>query len=129
MELKLVFVMMISFIINIREEFSMDLYTEAGFRIRLLRELNHYTREQFAEMVEISPKFLYEIENGKKGFSAYTLYKIAQVFCVTTDYILSGKDTIVDVPELQCIWAKFKPDQKGNVERIISIIYELCDNK
>ena len=41
-----------------------------GYRIRELREMHNYTREEIAEMVEISPKFLYEIESGKKGFSS-----------------------------------------------------------
>ena len=41
-----------------------------GYRIRELREMHNYTREEMAEMVEISPKFLYEIESGKKGFSS-----------------------------------------------------------
>lgn len=35
--------------------------------------------EEFAELVDISPKFLYEVETGLKGFSADTLYRIAKV--------------------------------------------------
>ena len=49
------------------------IYYDAGNRIRYLREKQHYTREQLAEMADISPKFLYEIESGQKGFSADTL--------------------------------------------------------
>lgn len=41
---------------------------KVGNRIRELREMHNYTREGMAEMVEISPKFLYEIESGKKDF-------------------------------------------------------------
>ena len=37
-------------------------YYNIGGRIRALRELNRYTREKFAEIADISPKFLYEIE-------------------------------------------------------------------
>ncbi len=40
-----------------------------GTRIRYIRELNHYTREELAEYADISSKFLYEIESGQKGFS------------------------------------------------------------
>ncbi len=44
-----------------------------GERIRELREIQNYTREVLAEKVEISAKFLYEIETGKKRiFSGYT---------------------------------------------------------
>lgn len=38
-----------------------------GERIREMREMQNYTRELFAEKVDISSKFLYEIETGKKG--------------------------------------------------------------
>lgn len=40
-----------------------------GERIRELREIQNYTREALAEKVDISAKFLYEIEVGKKGNS------------------------------------------------------------
>ena len=46
---------------------------KVGNRIRELREMHNYTREGMAEMVEISPKFSYEIESGKKGFSSDVL--------------------------------------------------------
>lgn len=48
-----------------------------GERIRELRESQNYTREGFAEKVDISAKFLYEIEVGKKGFSADVLCRIS----------------------------------------------------
>lgn len=41
---------------------------KVGNRIRELREMHNYTREEMAEMVEISPNFLCEIESGKKDF-------------------------------------------------------------
>lgn len=62
-----------------------------GERIAYLRVTNNYTREAFAELIGISTKFLYEIETGKKGFSANTLYKIATSFGVSCDYIITGK--------------------------------------
>jgi len=40
------------------------IYHEAGTRIRALREEKHYSRERLSEMAGISPKFLYEVENG-----------------------------------------------------------------
>lgn len=41
---------------------------QAGQKIRELREIQNYTWESFAEKVEISVKFLYEIEQGKRDF-------------------------------------------------------------
>lgn len=41
---------------------------QIGERIRELREIQGYTREGLSEKVDISAKFLYEIEVGKKAF-------------------------------------------------------------
>ena len=70
------------------KELSLDL---VGKRLRRVRTQMELTREQFAEQVGISPQFLAEIENGKKGMSADTLYKICTRFELSADYILLGK--------------------------------------
>lgn len=102
----------------------------AGERIRLLRELNNYTREAFAEKVDISAKFLYEIEIGKKGFSANTLCRIAQALSVSCDYIMYGEnrgelylDNVVGVLN------KFNNKQMGRLFDILSSIYSLSSDK
>ena len=67
------------------------IYADAGFRIWQLRYEHQYTREKLAEMANISVKFLYEIETGKKGFSARTLSCLAKSLGVKCDYILNGE--------------------------------------
>lgn len=74
-------------------------YKEVGERIALLRIQNNYTREAFAGQIKISPKFLYEIETGKKGFSIKVLYNISKVLSVSCDYIIYGKDTRDNIME------------------------------
>ena len=64
-----------------------------GKRVRRQRELLSLTRDQFAEQIELSPQFLAEIENGTKGMSAETLYKICSKIKASSDYILFGKQT------------------------------------
>lgn len=61
-----------------------------GKRIRILREEKQMSREELAAKAEISSKFLYEIENGKKGLSAGTLLKISRALSSSCDYILNG---------------------------------------
>lgn len=63
-----------------------------GERIKKLRQLHNYTREDLAEKAEISSKFLYEIEMGRKGLSADTLLKIARTLSCSCDYILTGEN-------------------------------------
>ena len=45
-----------------------EIYIDAGHRIRTIRKQRGYSREYLAELSDISTKFLYEIECGKKGF-------------------------------------------------------------
>lgn len=63
-----------------------------GSRLRKQRELLDLTREQFAEKIDISPQFLAEIENGTKGMSAETLYKICQNCGISANFLLMGKE-------------------------------------
>jgi transcriptional regulator with XRE-family HTH domain len=72
---------------------------QIGKRLRRQREKINMTREEFAEKANISPQFLAEIENGKKGMSVDTLYKICKNFSLSADYLLFGllsNDTLSD---------------------------------
>ena len=66
-------------------------WVEIGARIRSQREVFGYTREHFAEMLDVTPKFCADIELGKKGMSVPTLCRIASVLKLSTDYILFGE--------------------------------------
>lgn len=62
-----------------------------GKRIRKQREYLGYTREVFAEKLDVTPKFCSDIELGVKGMSVPTLCRISQVLMLSTDYILFGE--------------------------------------
>ena len=99
-----------------------------GERIRELREIQNYTRETFAEKVDISAKFLYEIETGKKGFSADTLCRIATVLSVSCDYIMFGeedKDCLND--KIMGAFEKMNPLQAERIQQILKVLYDMCD--
>ena len=61
-----------------------------GSRIRKQREQFGFTREVFAEKLDITPKFCADIELGNKGMSVQTLCKISDILKLSTDYILFG---------------------------------------
>ena len=73
--------------------FRVTLNVEIGKRIRVIRELKKKTREQIAELAEISPHFLFEIETGRKTMKAKTIINLAKALNVSTDYILVGAVT------------------------------------
>lgn len=66
------------------------IYETAGMRIEKLRKLRGLSRKKLSRKCKVSEKFIYEIEKGRTGFSAATLYDIADTLGVCTDYILNG---------------------------------------
>ncbi len=75
---------------------AQKLKSSVGERIRNYRISNSYTQADFAEKIDISINFLSEIENGKKGMSQETLYKLCEHFGLSADYILFGKEEAAD---------------------------------
>ena len=63
---------------------------EIGARIRARRESLGMTREDLGRMLDVTGKFVADIEYGEKGVSIKTLYKLKQILGVSTDYILDG---------------------------------------
>ena len=101
---------------------------QVGERIRELREIQNYTREAFAEKVDISSKFLYEIETGKKGFSADTLCRISLALSVSCDYIMLGEDPEHRGSErIVCVLEALKPKQISRIHDILRILEEMCN--
>ncbi len=91
-----------------------------GKRIRFQREKMSLTREEFAEKADISPQFLAEIENGTKGMSAETLYKICLNVDTTADYILMGRQSNegINTPIAE-ILSKIPPQYSPMIEDIL----------
>ena len=67
-----------------------------GMRVRKQREYLGYTREELAEKIDISVKFLSDIECGMRGMSMPTLIKMCSALKVTTDYIILGREESSD---------------------------------
>lgn len=102
---------------------------QVGARIRELREIQNYTREVLAEKVDISAKFLYEIETGKKGFSADTLCRISKALSVSCDYIMFGEEKEHRGNEkIICILEMLEPKQVSKIQDILRILNEICDS-
>lgn len=68
-----------------------QMYLEIGSRIRQRREYFRLSREQLAEKMSISVRFLTDIELGIKGMSIPTLMNFCKVLSVSSDYLLFGE--------------------------------------
>lgn len=98
---------------------------EVGERIRNLRQMQNFTREDLAERIEVSSKFLYEIETGRKGFSADTLCRISKVLLVSCDYIMFGEEK--EHQSVQQLAGVLKDVQPLQLRKIVDVIKTFCD--
>ncbi|MEE0718381.1 MAG: helix-turn-helix transcriptional regulator [Oscillospiraceae bacterium] len=72
-------------------------------RIRKAREELGYTREKFAEKLDVSVSYLAELERGRTGISVKMLIKICKVLGLSADYVLFGNDRSEDSKRLDAI--------------------------
>ncbi len=102
-----------------------ELYVEAGARIQEIRLKRGYTRDQIAILAGISPKFLYEIENGKKGFSVSVLMRLSQALEINCDYILTGNHVRGSQNEILLgTLDLFDGEQTQNLIQLLRIVYQ-----
>lgn len=72
-------------------------------RIRKARENRGYTRERFAEILDVSVSYLAELERGRTGISVKMLVKVCNVLGLSADYILFGEKRTSDTLRLDAI--------------------------
>ena len=65
---------------------------QSGDRIRQLRKENGYTQERLAQTLNIDRSLLSHIEAGKRGCSIDLLVRLSDVFNVSLDLLILGKD-------------------------------------
>ena len=97
---------------------------QIGRRIMNLRLHKHYTREYLAELAEISTKFLYEIEMGKKGCSSYVLYMLAQALDVSMSSLI--QDNIkTENDDINWVYQMLESTQKDKIISILKILFKM----
>ena len=72
-------------------------------RIRRAREELGYTREKFAEKLDVSVSYLAELERGRTGISVKMLIKVCNVLGLSADYVLFGTERPDDGLRLDAI--------------------------
>lgn len=103
---------------------SVEFNRKVGQRIMAARLIHKYTREYLAELADISPKFLYEVETGKKGCSSYVLYRIAGALELKSDYIIYGDTEMLLSNDLREIMGLFNKNQVVALQDLIKMLYK-----
>lgn len=106
----------------------MDLDFKAiGLRIRNQREFLGHTREQFAEIIGITPKFCSDIELGVKGMSLQTLNQIVRTLKLPADFILYGTSLENEQNAIVQMLASCNPMKIKYAEEILKIFIQAID--
>ena len=95
-------------------------------RIRQARENMGYTREKFAEKLDVSVSYLAELERGRTGISVKMLIKVCNVLGLSADYVLFGEERNKDamrVDNIRRIDDKYLP----LLDRVIGELLSLSD--
>lgn len=100
-----------------------------GQRIRKQREFLGYTRERFAELLDVTPKFCSDIELGLKGMSVPTLCRISNSLKLSTDYILFGKEETGDINSITLMIQKCPAGKRLYLESLIKTFLLAIDEK
>lgn len=100
-----------------------------GARIRKQREYMGLTREQLAELLDVTPKFCSDIELGVKGISVQTLCRLSNVLRLSTDYILFGKTESPDSTEIERMLKQCTAVEHKHAEQILKVFFTAIADK
>lgn len=98
-------------------------FRDVGERIRIEREKFEISREKFAELLNLSPFFVGQIERGERKMSIDTLINISECLHVSIDYLIFGENKkSEDNSGLQFFISKCSTKEASIIEEIMKII-------
>lgn len=102
---------------------------EIGERIQKYRKLAGYSREKFAELVDISAGFCSDIENGNSGLSLETLLRISNTLGISCDILIKGYEPDNDLSIIIGLLQKCNPNELVHLEHILHRILSIAKGK
>lgn len=94
-----------------------------GGRIRFEREKHGLSRETFAEIIDLSPFYIGQIERDERNMSIDTLIKVSDSLNISTDYILKGYDQYLqDISIQQAYNNNYMDDMDTEIKDLLDIL-------
>lgn len=109
-----------------------DINIILGNRVKATRLQKNITREELAENIDVSSRFLADVEAGKVGVSLSTLKSLCNFLGVTSDYLLNLNDADNTNNEKQEIINRInRVDNRytSSINKIIIAFTEAIDEK
>jgi transcriptional regulator with XRE-family HTH domain len=101
------------------DDFSYRLLIDMGKRLLDRRKQLMLTQDELAERADVSKQVISNAENAKTALRPESIVKICTALEISTDYLLTGKKTEVDITYLQNKISDIKPSHFHNLENII----------
>ena len=98
--------------------------TGIGRRIQQRRKQQGYTQEQLAEMMNVSIQMVSNLERGNKAIRIDNLINLSQILDISTDYILTGKETAGDIQALTARIARLPEKER----KMLKMLVDFCLN-
>lgn len=101
-----------------------------GANIRKARQRSDLTQEQLAELIEVTPQYLSDLERGVVGTSISTLILLCKKLNVTADFILFGTENDDDSEVMVLLERiKYMPKYKADmIERAVNLLLDAFDS-
>ena len=92
---------------------------EIGKRIQFCRKRMGYTQEKLAESMNVSIQMISNMERGNKAIRIDNLVKLSRILEVSTDYILTGKQSSDDTKSISLKFSRLSDSDKAAVSALI----------
>ena len=98
-------------------------FKDVGDRIRTEREKLQISREKFAEILNLSPFFVGQIERGERKMSISTLISISECLHISLDYLIFGEVYKAEVDnKLQYLLSNCSKKEIKVIEEIAKVV-------
>ncbi len=95
---------------------------DIGKRIQNRRKALGITQEQLADMMNVSIQMVSNLERGNKAIRIDNLINLSQILKVSTDYILTGRESADDINEMSEQIGMLS----GSSRKMIKALVEYC---
>ncbi len=95
-----------------------------GKRIQNRRKQLGYTQEQLAEQMNVSIQMVSNLERGNKAIRIDNLINLSRILDISTDYILTGKETPEDIGALAVRITQLSTRDRKLIGRVVDFCLE-----
>ena len=95
---------------------------EIGKRIQGRRKQMGLTQEQLADKMDVSIQMVSNLERGNKSIRIENLIKLSEILNISTDYILTGKETAEDMQGLTEQMASLSQKER----KMMKLLMDFC---